>query len=88
MSNAAEALAAAPDEEGQLDFFDASVYRENLFSLSGANKHATERDLQPGQQVSGRFTGAVVGLSLEGFASQTDSPRRVYKVIADYVELD
>jgi hypothetical protein len=87
MSTAAEALAEMP-EEGQLDFFDASVYKEHLFSLSGANKHATERELRPAQRVSGRFTGAVVGLALENFADESKVPTRVFKISADYVELD
>lgn len=76
-----------PDDEGQLSFFDARAYKTYLFSLAGANKHSTEAPLKPGQHVSGRFTGTVVGASLEGFGSDTDSPRMVFKISADFVEL-
>lgn len=87
--NASEALAEPPNySTEQLEFFDVSVYKQSLFSLSGANKHAADRELAPGQQVSGRFTGAVVGLSLEGFASETSEPTRIFKITADFVELD
>ena len=83
-------LAVAPDspEDEQLEFFDPRVYKQDLFSLAGANKHATDRELRPAQQVSGRFTGTVVGLSLEDFGNEKKTPTRVFKIIADYVELD
>jgi hypothetical protein len=84
--NAVTALPEMP--EGQLEFFDPSVYKESLFSLAGANKHSTDLELAPGQQVSGRFTGTVIGLSLEGFASMTATPTRVFKITADEVVLD
>lgn len=81
-------LESVEEPQEQLGFFDAGIYKQDLFSLSGANKHSTDRELRPGQQVSGRFTGAVVGLKLEGFASDDKKPTRIYLVTADYVQLD
>jgi len=72
----------------QQSFFDPTVYQESYFSVAGKNKHSTDRELEPGQQVSGRFTGAVVGLNLVDFANEKKSPSRVFQIVADYVELD
>jgi hypothetical protein len=80
-------LAELP-EEGQLDFFDASVYKESLFSIAGVNKHKAPRELKPKEAVSGRFWGTVVGMDISGFASETQEPNVVYKIAANEVTLD
>ena len=82
------AVAALPEvPEGQQDFFDASLYHQDLFSVGSTNKHATDKELRPGQHVEFKGSGAVIGLALEGFASETSKPQRVYRIAADYVEL-
>lgn len=88
MSAELAAVPSVPTEAEQLDFFDRNTYKVSLFTLTGTQKHATEIDLKPGQHVSGRFYGAVIGATIEGFAKDNEKPTIVYKIAADQVELD
>lgn len=64
-----------------------SEVRDSLFSVSGTSKHSTTRDLEPGQFVEFKGSGVVVGVSFEGFADDTKTPVRLFKVQCDYLEL-
>jgi hypothetical protein len=87
MSATLEAVQDPNEEPGQLEFFDPKLYVQDLFSIGSTNKHSTDMELHPGQHVEFRGTGAVVGLLLEGFASDSAKPQRVYRIAADFVEL-
>lgn len=81
-------LAAVTEETPkQQDFFDASLYQDNLFSLGSANNHATERDFKAGQYVEFKGSGTVVECVLKGFGSDKVRPQKVYKVVVNYAEL-
>nr|MBA2601139.1 hypothetical protein [Actinomycetota bacterium] len=62
--------------------------KQTLFSVSGTNKHSTEKeDLKPGDFVAFKGSGAVVGIVYEGFADDTKIPTRIYRITCDNLEL-
>lgn len=61
--------------------------RDSLFSVSGTAKHSTTLDLEPGQLLDFKGSGVVVGVSFEGFADDTKTPVRLFKIQCDYLEL-
>jgi hypothetical protein len=61
---------------------------ESLFSVSGTSRHSTDKhDLEAGQRVEFRGSGAILSVVFEGFADESKVPVRIYKVTADNLEL-
>jgi hypothetical protein len=85
------AVAGLPEESevSQLGFFDAKVYQSDLFSLTSANNHSVDEgtELKPGQYVEFRGSGTVIECVLKGFASDSQTPMRVYKVSVNHADL-
>jgi hypothetical protein len=60
---------------------------DTLFTVTRTNKHSTEKNLKEGEWVQFKGSGAVVGITYEGFGSKEEKPVRIYKISADILDL-